>query len=437
MMQGATTKSKVLIMIVLGVVVLAGLFWFMNIYIRQFLASIPTAQTEFTPSAPIVKPQDEFSINMQLSGETITAADVYITYTSDKVVYFADLPEPTSGFNQIVDYFDTPPIIEELMSNGDNTKTLHLVLISQKANSDIAQFSLKFKAVELGEATFTIDTTHSKLSGSVGADLGSASYISFPEGDLVTSVTIAEDSVEATNTPTPTLDPSITPTITPSVNPSVTMSPTPTTISPSATSIPPSPTPTLSSPTPTAVQAQSNVTLDMKVRLQGIVIQPKEAYRVQTMKVLVQSTDKSFKDEQAISFTVNGDAIWIGSMKLANVPIEKTFNIFVKGTKHLQRKVCTLSPTENVPGQYDCSSGQIKLVEGTNVVDMSKIFVLAGDIPIQNGIVDSVDIIYVRKNLGTTNPSILSRADFNLDGIVDTQDYTLAVTALGFKYDEK
>ncbi len=451
---GQVRKPKMFLIVAVGIVVFIGLFWFMNTYIRPFLASIPIAQTEFTPSAPTVKPGDQFSINMQLSGETITAADVYITYTSDKVVYLADLPNPVTGFNQISDYFDAPPIVEELTSNADNTKTLHLVLVSQKANSNVAQFSLKFKAHALGEAAFTIDTSRSKLSGSVGTDLSSASYISFPEGVLRTTVIIAEDGADATpthtHTPTPSddSDPTVTPTVDPSISPSISPSTSPS-ISPTLTIMPtaslvPSPTATLSptvtstpTPAPTTVAQNPNVTLDMKVRLQGVVTQPKEAYRQQTMKILVQSTDKSFREEQAISFTVNGEALWVGSMKIVNVPTSKTFNIYIKGTKHLQRKICTLAPTETVPGQYDCSSGQITLKEGTNVVDMSKIFVLAGDIPIQNGIVDSVDVIYVRKNLGVTSPAVLSRADFNLDGIVDTQDYTLAVTALGFKYDEK
>jgi len=434
-------------MVMLGIVVLAGLFWFMNTYIRHFFASIPTAQTEFTPSAPSVQPGDEFSINIQLSGETITAADVYITYMSDKVQYPADLVEPESGFAQLTDYFDSPPFIEEVINTSDTTKTLHLVLVSEKGDSDVAQFSLKFKALAVGNATFTIDRTQSKLSGSIGVNRGAASYIGFPEGEITTSVLIADAGTDPTNTPT--LSPSITPqetaipsaTLSPEptespISPSPTLTPTPTTEPATTSTLTPSPSST-QTPSPTTVSQNSNVTLDMKVRLQGVVKQPVEAYRTQTMKVLVQSTDKSFRQEQSIPFTVNGDAIWTGTMKLANVPIEKSFAIYVKGPKHLRRKICSLTPTENIPGQYVCEDGQIKLVEGTNVVDMSNIYVLAGDLPVQNGIVDAVDIIYVRNNLGSTNPSVLSHADLNLDGIVDTQDYTLTIVALGFKYDEK
>ncbi|MDA1316979.1 MAG: hypothetical protein O3B87_03050 [bacterium] len=479
MMQGATTNSnrftaliktlfrspfttmpkpKTFLLIVVAIGVIAGLFWFMNTYIRQFFASEPIVQTVFTPSKSPVNPGDEFSINLQLSGETITAADVYITYTSDKVQYISEVTQGQSGFSQLTEYFDSPPFIEEVevTDNNDNTKTLHLVLVSEKGDSDVAQFSLKFKAQPQasGDALFTIDTTRSKLSGSVGTDLDSASYISFPDSGNSTTVPIAEGAVEPTNTPTPS--PTITqdqatPTPTPStssgqatltpdpsVSPTETPTPTPTITQDQET---PTPTPSTSSgqatPTPTTVAQNSNVTLDMKVRLQGVVKQPIEPYRQQEGRVLVQSNDKSFKQEQIITLVANGDGIWTGSVQLTNVPIEKEFNIYVKGSKHLQRKICNLNPTESILGQYDCTTGQIKLKEGTNVVDMSGVYVLAGDLPVQNGIVDSVDIIYIRNNLGSTNPAVVTRADLNFDGIVDTQDYSLVIVALGFKYDEK
>jgi len=448
-------KPKVLLIALIALVIFAGLFWFMNTYIRPFFASIYTVDMTFTPSKETVQVGEEFTINVQVSGEIVSAADLHIEYTKDVVKYPAETNMALSGFSQIADnpYF-SPPIIE-LVSNGTSgQKLLNMVVVSEQADKDTVQFGLRFRADQEGDAIVTLITQDSKLSGTV--EQGIASYIDLPAtsvtatvhvvgvgsatptptGDLVPTHTHTPTPPDDTDpTVTPTVDPSVSPSITPSISPTITITPT--------ESLMPSPSPTNRAPTNTATPVPTtgaqnpNVTLDMKVRLQGVVTQPKEVYREQPMKVLLLSTDKSFRAEQAISFTVNGDAIWVGSMKIANVPTKKKFNVYVKGTKHLQRKICTLAPTETVPGQYDCSSGQITLKEGTNVVDMSKIFVLAGDIPIQNGIVDSVDIIYVRKNLGVTSPAVLSRADFNLDGIVDTQDYTLAVTALGFKYDEK
>jgi hypothetical protein len=61
---------------------------------------------------------------------------------------------------------------------------------------------------------------------------------------------------------------------------------------------------------------------------------------------------------------------------------------------------------------------------------------LAGDLPVQNGIVDSVDLAYLRANAGSREVEALSRADLNFDNIVDTQDYALVINALGFKYDD-
>ncbi len=70
-------------------------------------------------------------------------------------------------------------------------------------------------------------------------------------------------------------------------------------------------------------------------------------------------------------------------------------------------------------------------------VDLSNILLLAGDIPIQNGIVDSVDIAFIRQNLGNQDQATKARGDLNYDGIIDAQDYSLILASLAFKYDEE
>jgi hypothetical protein len=460
-------RPKVLLLTLVVLVVLSGLFWFMNTYIRQFLASQYSAQITFTPSKEEVAVGEEFTIYVQMSGEVVSAADWQIEFTDGIVKHAKEITPSGTGFTQLADepYF-SPPLVERVASGGNDTRLLNLVLVSRKANKDTVEFGLTFRGEQEGIAHFVLLTQDSKLSGTV--EQGIASYIDLPAsvqtqvrvigsgGSITPSPTsltpsppetITPPSSEGTSTPTPTPTSSPTPTVGPTIDPSETITPPPSegTSTPtpmptvgSNTTITPIASPS-NSPNPTQAQESTNhnVTLDMKVRLQGVVVQPREAYREQSMKVLVLSTDKAYRKEQTIPFTAGNDAVWSGTIDLSNVPIEKTFQIFVKGNKHLQRKVCALIPNETVSGQYDCNNGQIQFVEGINLVNMSSIYVLAGDIPIQNGIIDSMDIIFVRKNLGITSPAVLSRADFNLDGIVDTQDYTLAITALGFKYDEK
>jgi hypothetical protein len=75
-----------------------------------------------------------------------------------------------------------------------------------------------------------------------------------------------------------------------------------------------------------------------------------------------------------------------------------------------------------------------------NNLDFSRIYLLAGDMPVsggQDGVVDSLDTSYIRNNLGKTDSGVLAIADLNLDGKVDTQDWSLVIAALSVRADEE
>ena len=71
------------------------------------------------------------------------------------------------------------------------------------------------------------------------------------------------------------------------------------------------------------------------------------------------------------------------------------------------------------------------------VYDFSGITLLVGDLPEQDGIVNAYDIGLIINNFGKRDSDILSKADVNMDGIVDTQDYSLVIAALSIRYDEE
>ena len=64
---------------------------------------------------------------------------------------------------------------------------------------------------------------------------------------------------------------------------------------------------------------------------------------------------------------------------------------------------------------------------------------MVGDLPQQDGVVNSYDISLARNNIGVAgsyDPAVLALADLNLDGIVDSQDYSLVIAALSIRADE-
>lgn len=177
-------------------------------------------------------------------------------------------------------------------------------------------------------------------------------------------------------------------------------------------------------------------TLDMKVKFQGILSKP--ATSTLPVKVTLVYKNAEMIGSQTVTFTAGDGGIWTGSATFNGLNYARRFKMFFKGPKHLQKKICEIKAIETVQGSYRCKAESfIQLAEGVNPVDASGVFLLAGDLPAQDGIVDSYDISYVRNSLGKTDTKSLEVADLNLDGIVDTQDYSLVIAALSIRSDEE
>jgi len=200
----------------------------------------------------------------------------------------------------------------------------------------------------------------------------------------------------------------------------------------------PTNTPVLTTiPTQTPTQPSGLVSLNLKLKFQGILRKPADDLNKISVKVtIVKNNNKQTLSN--IIFTANDSGIWTSNTSIVfnKIPPDTGYYILVKGSKHIQKKICDNNPTETYPGTYHCNQGKITLKPGNNNLDFSKIILLAGDLPEQDGIVNSYDISLVRNNLGKTNTSVLSLADINLDGIVDTQDYSLIIAALSIRTDE-
>jgi len=201
------------------------------------------------------------------------------------------------------------------------------------------------------------------------------------------------------------------------------------------------PTPTIPIISPTGplvtqiVPILINAKINYRIKLQGITKQPKTAQSIDFKITLLQS-GKAI-DSRNIAFTPQSDGTWVADAEYKNIPSANDYYVTVKGPKHLQKRVCANNPQETIDGTYRCTDGKITLKDGNNTLDFSKIFMLAGDIPLQNGVIDAVDIAYIRNNVGSQNTEVIARGDLNYDGIVDSQDYTIIIQALSFKYDEE
>jgi len=203
--------------------------------------------------------------------------------------------------------------------------------------------------------------------------------------------------------------------------------------------------------TPTLTQPSGgSVSLNLKLKFQGVMKEPSNANQ-RTMKVRIKVAGGNLSSPVSVDadFTLtnnknsNTDAlIWNGTVNLpAQVTPGQKYYLLIKGPKHIQKKICDKDPSETTGGSYRCQGERtITFSSGQNNLDFSKIYLLAGDLPVngaQDGLVDSLDTSYIRNNLGKTDPTVVSIADLNLDGKVDTQDWSMVLYALSVKTDEE
>lgn len=241
------------------------------------------------------------------------------------------------------------------------------------------------------------------------------------------SVTTVPSPIPTGSTSTGTPTPLITPTLT--LTPIVTLSPTPG--QPTVTQVPP--TPTISSNTPV---------LNLKINFFGVFSQPANTdnlnYQDQTVKITIKTPEPNSNTvyEKNITFkaTTQGDKFTYENTEekiFSNIP-PGTYNLFIKGPKHLQKKL-----------------GQTTLSAGQQTIDLSTLenSLLGGDLPlpqngdfnnlIQDGKVNSLDYGFLVNNFNRTETNYLKVGDLNLDGIINAGDTAILAATLAEKIDEE
>lgn len=213
-------------------------------------------------------------------------------------------------------------------------------------------------------------------------------------------------SPNATNTPT--TQPNATNTQAPTQNPSATGAPT--------------------------SAGGSQVTANLQLKFQGITSKVNSSMKV---KVIARTATGNRTSEGEGTFTSADNGVWTGTVTLQNIDLTRDYYLLIKGPKHVQKRVCVATPSETSIGSYKCNGADIRFTAGTNNLNLSGITLMSGDLATQDGVVDSYDLSYIINNLGSTDPTVLEIGDVNLNGRVDTQDYSLIIQSLTIKSDEE
>ncbi len=263
-----------------------------------------------------------------------------------------------------------------------------------------AFFSIVVESMGVATGTLTVNKTDSEI-------VGTLTKIKF---DLDTDAIVKTITFATGGTPIPTTP------VTPIPTTPVTPIPT---------------TPVTPIPTQPPGNGEVSAVLHFAVRAQGILKKPNIAGGELFNVWLVGPTNVG----TTVVLTPDGNGIYLGKANVSLIPGKYT--LYIKGPRHLKKRVCHNTPKETSIGTYRCSLGNVNLTGGPNTLDFTAITLLTGDLPAQDGVVDSYDISFVRQSLGSTDSGKVTIGDINRDGIVDTQDMSLIIQSLNIKYDEE
>lgn len=188
-------------------------------------------------------------------------------------------------------------------------------------------------------------------------------------------------------------------------------------------------------PSSDSVPTSQTESLTLKVRLQGVKNVAPASKQISIEVVFInQQTHNQYIYNVPVSY--DGSAYWRGNIPIT-VPPGDSYIALVKAPLHLQKKVCDLV----THSAYKCPDAHtFTISQSENILDLTSSSLVAGDVRgsqlSQDGVIDAFDIAFIKNQIGQTSAEVVSRADLNFDGIVDSQDYSLALSAVGHKGDE-
>lgn len=444
------------------------IYSFVNEYLGGTRAATETVTVTTGASKSQVAINEEFTINVLFTGanaKKISQLDFRMNIPEvaqaggvGEVAYVSGKTS-SSGIkadgSSIANYFDTT-VLEQATPATGGVNTFRYVFTSRRPEAELTdKVSVKFtfKGLNNGEAVFNLDTANIEVVGPGGENVPTT--FTFGNGSSTSTKVLIGQGPTATNAPT--APPSATPT---KPAATVTVAPTgitttttvaPTTVTTTATVVPTKPVasttpvnPTGARPSTAPTGAAGNTKVTIRAKFNGIGANVTPVDNTIKAKVTFANPGLATPIEQEVEFTEytrgeNGISLYEASFNSATLPINTGYTVYIKGEQHLMKKICDQVPTETADGRYMCGKGNISIVAGDNLLDFTKIYQLAGDLPISNvqsGFIDSVDVVFIRANFGSREVDKLEVGDLNKDGIIDTQDYALAIFALSFKYDE-
>jgi len=382
---------------------------------------------------------EEFSvlIKIQASAKRVSGADFILTYDKD-ILEVTNLSGNLSGTNSFTDTI--------FLHIGAEAGKIRFSVLAKKSSlelptGEITVGTITFKGKKAGSSLVVFNEDYQIVGVNAAENDVSLGITNKTNGNYTIGAGItptATPSPSTAQSPTPTTTPTPSPTGGPTSTPTPTATRTPTpTSTPTSTSTPtptptrtPTPTPTrIPTPTLTPIPTPLLSQISFSLKFNGIRdVKPDLKVKV-TVANITSGVKKDFNEIEvsADSNTVYRPKNWL---TLTDVSSGGNYNLYVKGPKHLRRKMAnqvSLYPSQDTRNNFDWTG---KPLEPGDLPNPNKNYEQDGKIDAQDGSL-LLDRLYRQ---GETD---LRVADLNYDGIVNLNDFSLLIATLSKKYQDE
>jgi len=180
-----------------------------------------------------------------------------------------------------------------------------------------------------------------------------------------------------------------------------------------------------------------NVSLKLSLKLQGVNKTPTATNKIKVKLNLTNGSSKEEKSDVELTSSSENNGVFTGTVTFSKIIPGPGYQLYVKGPKHVQKRFCSAAPTGGA--EYRCSSNeQIIITSGENTLNLVEVPLLSGDLPLpQDGVLNSRDVVALKKCINKTDAECLNIGDLNYDGAVKAQDFSLIIESMGIKYDDE
>lgn len=360
-------------------------------------AAFGTVDVLLSPGAKTENVGREFSVGIKIQAlaKRISGVDLSLTYDKD-VLEVVNLSGNTTGANSFTNEF--------IANKGTETGKIRLSVLAKKSSlelptGEITVATITFKGKKAGSSQVAFTDDYQIVGFSSQQEDVSLGIANKTGGNYTIALLLTPTP---SNTPTPPNTPTSTPTPSPTPTPTPTQTPTPTPFSPQ---------------------------ISFAIKFTGMG-ETKPALKVKLTVVNDVSGNK--KDFSGIEVSADINRIYHPStwLTLTDIPTGPNYNLFVKGPKHLKRRMAariSLYPNQDTRNNFDWTG---KPLEPGDLPDPNQNFK-------QDGKVDAHDASLLLDRLYFQTESDLAVADLNYDGIVNLNDFSLLVATLSQKYEDE